>query len=184
MWIQTYTRKHFDVLEPTVQMIDIEDIAQSLSLICRFGGHCKFPYSVAQHSIYVWEKTGEPWGLMHDAAEAYIGDICRPVKKKIPQFKEIEDNILKVIAEKFGLPYEMPLSVHDADNRMLMTEAEQLLGGPTWNVPYKPYTDLEIKEWTPTFAKDMFLIAFTRIFPKGKSVKFMAIDNKLFKERV
>jgi uncharacterized protein len=83
-WIQTYTGKQFWPLSPLPEDIVIEDIAHALSMQCRFGGHVRTFYSVAQHSVHV-SLLVEPqyalWGLLHDAAEAYLVDLPRPIKK-------------------------------------------------------------------------------------------------------
>lgn len=161
-WIQTFTGKVFSFGEINPAQIDVLDIAHGLSLNCRFNGHCRQFYSVAQHSVLVSELVSPEnalWGLMHDAAESYLGDITRPVKRMVPAFKEIELKILKAIAQKFNLPERIPDEVHDADNRMLATEASQLMAdfklgeyGLT-----DPVKNLEIVPWPWEKAKQLFL---------------------------
>jgi uncharacterized protein len=112
---------------------DPSDLAKSLSKVCRFNGHLKQFYSVAEHAVYVADLChgagvqAEFWGLLHDAAEAYIGDITRPVKRMIPGIEELELKILQVIGKAVGLPWPIPQCVWDADDRMLATEAVQLM---------------------------------------------------------
>ena len=110
-WIETYTGKQFYVLDPRPEDICIEDIAHSLSLTCRFNGHCKIFFSVAQHCLNIVEDLKNKgysnqiqlYGLLHDAGEAYISDVPRPVKKSIEGFEYIEDSILDKIWIKFNL---------------------------------------------------------------------------------
>lgn len=127
-WIQTKTGRKFYPLKPKCEDIDIEDIAWSLSNICRYNGHCKF-YSVAEHSIYASQYLSRYAleGLMHDAAEAYIGDISTPVKQLLPNIKKIEHRILKCIAEKFNLEYPFNNAIKKVDLRLLATEASQIM---------------------------------------------------------
>lgn len=142
-WFQTYTGKKFYVLDPRPEDICIEDIAHSLSLLCRFNGHIQSFYSVAQHSIHVCNLFGKLvagtdldkkgfylCALLHDAAEAYIGDVIRPVKYSIPQIKEVENNIERCVFECFDLQDHWPKVkdiVKQADRVMLITERRDLL---------------------------------------------------------
>jgi uncharacterized protein len=122
--IRTYTGKYVDVFNPTPDMICIEDIAHALSNTPRFGGHLKHFYSVAQHSLSC-AKCMDDYkleALLHDASEAYLTDMPSPIKKKMPQYQEIEDNLMKVIAEKFGFQYPLPDEVHRIDKQMLDSE--------------------------------------------------------------
>jgi hypothetical protein len=108
VYIHTFSGIAFDLLNPKPEMILIDDIAHSLSLINRFNGAALFPYSVAQHSLYVASLLPPELklhGLLHDAAEAYIGDMVSPLKKIMPQYKIVEEKISKVVALVFGLTY-------------------------------------------------------------------------------
>lgn len=140
-WIDTYTNKKFYLLNPTVDSIDIIDIAHALSMICRFGGHSKIFYSVAQHSLMV-ESLVPPEikleALLHDATEAYYGDMVRPLKVAMPAYRAIENNLHEVIAKKFGLRYDGVSEVHEiikkADNIALVTEKRDLKDdSPFWS---------------------------------------------------
>ena len=122
--IRTYTGKYVDVFAPTADMICIEDIAHALSNTPRFGGHLKYFYSVAQHSLSC-AKCMDDYkleALLHDASEAYLTDMPSPIKKRMSQYKEVEDGLMKVIAEKFGFQYPLPDEVHKADAKMLKIE--------------------------------------------------------------
>jgi hypothetical protein len=102
-WIMTYTGKHFTPFDPKIEAIDILDIAHALSNICRFGGHCSEFYSVAEHSILVSVLCPPELklaGLLHDAAEAYLGDIPTPLKSLA--FRGAEIKLMEVIYRKYG----------------------------------------------------------------------------------
>lgn len=122
--IKTFTGRYVHPLDMTPEDIDIEDIAHSLARLCRYNGHCGGFISVARHSIWVADSLYltdfQLWGLLHDAPEAYLGDMTRPVKQQpdMIKFRHADDALEKVIAEKFDLPYPMPDAVHDADMRV------------------------------------------------------------------
>jgi hypothetical protein len=136
-WMQTFTGKAFYPLDPRPDEIDEDDIAHALSMICRYGGHTSYFYSVAEHCILVseWvESVSGPydalWALLHDAAEAYMGDMVRPLKRSMPIYVSHEETLLNTIAYKFGLGIEMPEVVHEADNRILLDERAKLMTMP------------------------------------------------------
>lgn len=142
-WIQTYTGLAFYPMSPKVEDIQIVDIAHALSQICRYGGHCSRFYSVAEHSVllsYAVAPENAFWALMHDASEAYLGDIPRPIKSRLAGYVEAERNLMYVICESFGLEPEEPAEVKEADTRILMDERRQLMSLPpeTWSEEYKP----------------------------------------------
>ena len=161
VWIQTYTKKKFYPLNPRCEDIDIEDIAWSLSNLCRYNGHCKF-YSVAEHSIYASQYLPSKYaleGLMHDAAEAYIGDISTPVKQLLPDIKKIEHVMLKCIAEKFKLEYPFREAIKKVDLRLLATEASQIMNPQVevWPQLTEPPFDFKIKCVRPANAFNIFM---------------------------
>lgn len=165
-WIQTYTGKRFWPLEPKAEDVDIIDIAHSLSLQCRYTGHCSQFYSISEHSIYVSQivpKEMALWGLLHDSAEAYLSDVARPVKYQIPKYKEFEEEILKVIAQKYGLDYPIPDKVKEVDWAVLHTEKKQIMPNSKypWYLPVPP-ADIKIECWTPKRAEKEFLKAFNK----------------------
>jgi len=144
-WVQTYSGKKFYPLNPRIEDIDIIDIAHALSLICRYNGHCKELYTVAEHSIYVAESLDPHiaiYGLLHDAAEAYLPDVARPIKPLLKGFKEIENKVLSVIFDKFKLYQwgEVQDKIHKADLSILADEADQVMGSSTedWYLPESP----------------------------------------------
>lgn len=128
--ISTYTGKRIDLLNPNPDDICIEDIAHHLSLMNRFNGSTSRPYSVAAHSIYMATHLVEPelaWqALMHDADEAYLGDVVKPLKEALPEYVEIEANFWAVLAKKFDLPLELDERVHAADKLACQIENHQL----------------------------------------------------------
>lgn len=164
-WIQTYSGKKFYPMDPKPEHIDIEDIAHALSNICRYTGHCMDFYSVAQHSwIASFHVPSEDSlaALLHDATEAYLADVARPVKALLPNYKEIEDGLYRVIAEKFGLPPVIPPSVKEVDLRLLATERRDVMTHHLeWDVidkdeRVKPL-DWGIVPWNPIHARGRFL---------------------------
>lgn len=143
LWLQTYTGLAFFPLAPHEDQVSIEDIAHALSLQCRFAGHTRDFYSVAQHSVlvsrYVPPKDAL-WGLLHDAAEAYLVDLPRPLKHHSLlgfEYRQIEERVERVICQHFRLPPEKPSSIGWVERRLLRTEQRDLLlpmryGQPAW----------------------------------------------------
>lgn len=126
--IHTISGKRFWPLDARAEDVDIYDIAYSLSQKCRYNGHCRGLYTVAQHCVLASQNTHHPqWALMHDAAEAYLPDVSRPLKPELKGFTEIEDRLLRVIAPVFGLEMPFPKEVHRIDAQMLVTEWRDLM---------------------------------------------------------
>lgn len=145
-WIQTYSGRQFFPLEPRPADVDVVDVAHSLALQCRFNGHCRPFYSVAEHSVRVSRVLEGPlrlWGLLHDAAEAYISDLPRPLKATAPGFRAAEDRLLEVIVTRFGLEWPMPAAVADADDVLLATEMRDLMAPApvAWPLRAEPLPD-------------------------------------------
>lgn len=128
--IQTFTGKVIDLGLVTEEDIDIIDIAHALSLINRYTGHTVVPYSVAQHSVHVSNLVADEhalWGLLHDASEAYLGDVSRPLKSMLPDYKRLEEMVQRAIADRFALGWPIPAEVKAADNVALMAEKRDLM---------------------------------------------------------
>lgn len=169
-WIETRTGKHFDFLNPKADNIDIVDIATALSNICRFTGHVKF-FSVAEHSVYVAARVRPSLrlaALLHDASEAYLGDIASPLKQFLPDYRRIEAHLQTAIYEKFGIKLSVDdeREIKQADLRSLYTEAHYLLasGGKEWGL-WKDGNYVVEKEFAPDClspreAFDMFMAAY------------------------
>lgn len=170
-WTQMHSGIAFWPLDPRADEVRIEDIAHSLSLLCRFGGHCSRFYSVAEHSVYVsWLVSREAalWGLLHDAAEAYVCDLPRPLKRMLPGYSVIEGRVQAAIAEHFGLPPEMPAEVKKADEALLLTEARELMSAPP--MPWEESgasADVHLRCWGPERAAYEFMREFRTLTEKG-----------------
>lgn len=176
-WIQTYSGKKFDFEHFNSANIDLIDIAHALSCINRFTGHTREPYSVAQHSVLVSEEVKrlggdidvQIYGLFHDAAEAYIGDISRPMKQFMKEYtggvlKTVEKNIQIIICQALALvynPLNVPIEVKKADDTLLAIERRDLLPeNIEWGIelPDISNNQLEIKKiWNWETAKVNFL---------------------------
>lgn len=161
-WIQTFTGKQFFPLNPSPEDLDIRDIAHALSLQCRFNGHCLQFYSVAEHSVRVSEwLEGELslWGLLHDAAEAYLGDVVRPLKRQLDTYNEIETRLLRVVADRYGLSWPMPEDVAVADTRLLAAEARDIMAPPPapWELMGLEPLPMRIEPWTAGQAEQRYL---------------------------
>ncbi len=186
-WIQTFSGKKFfplwarpgRIAQPGE--INIDDIAHALSMKCRFSGHCRSFYSVAEHSVRVSRLVpphARAWALMHDAAEAYLPDIASPIKDSIYvdlepgmmiPFASLERLLLQAIANRFGLISDMPPEVKDADLVMLATEARDLMAPPP--EPWSQIPGIEpdagiIKPWTPDEAEHQFRCRALEVLPQ------------------
>lgn len=177
-YIQTYTGKRFYPLDPRVEEIDIEDIAHALSNKCRFTGHTLQFYSVAQHSYlasFIVPPEYALEALLHDASEAYLADMAKPVKvlPEMKNFREIEDKIQRTVCERYNLPLIQSEAVHVADRTMLVTEKRDLMSSMEWTNPKfnykeKPLISTIIGE-APTVAKAAFLRRFRELEHTQKS---------------
>src|SRR5580692_700756 len=110
-WIQTATGRQFWPMDPRPDEIFIDDIAHALSMLCRFGGHCLRFYSVAEHSVLlsrVAPQKHKLWALLHDASEAYLVDVPRPIKPMLVGYKAAEEKIQRAIAVRFNLHFGIP----------------------------------------------------------------------------
>lgn len=137
-WILTFSGVEFYPIDPRSEEVNIEDIAHALSMLCRYGGHTSQFYSVAEHSVRVSElvpREDQLWALLHDASEAYLVDLPRPIKRHSEigrHYRIAEDKLMASVAARFGLPPDEPAAVKVADEAMLAVEARELLPVNSW----------------------------------------------------
>lgn len=166
-YIETYSGKIISIFDPQPEDIDLEDIAHALAHQCRFNGHVSRIYTIAEHSLLVANlcpRDQRREGLMHDASEAYVGDLITPLKRELPGFQGIEDRFHALIAEKYNLEFPHSHAVRLADLQALWLERRQLRTGSLdsiWPVfesgGFTPPYDLRIPEFAPAEAKLRFL---------------------------
>ena len=187
-WIQTFTGKAFDLLDPKPEMVCIEDIAHHLALINRFTGATREPYSVAQHSVLCsWIVPPELalTALLHDAPEAYVADVSRPMKEAMrdvasderyeqgltaygvpSHYDRVSERIERAIGLRFGIELvDLDPRVKHADLVMLATERVHLHGSQQrdWDLGVAPHPDFaqgEIEPWPWREAEIRFLARF------------------------
>lgn len=172
-WIGTYTGQAFPVMNPEAHKINIHDIAHALSNSCRWTGHVRRFYSVAQHSVLVakwlknrdYDEETQLLGLLHDASEAYISDISRPVKEHLANYGAIESRLMEVILARYKMP-ALWIAIKVADDALLVTEWRDLMrkANRPWDyTPKAPATIAHINPWGPRCAEFMFLWTYGRL---------------------
>ena len=164
-----YSGKPFYPLDPSPDEVDIQDIAHSLSMTTRYGGHAKSFYTVAQHSVIlsnIVSKENAFVALMHDATEAYIGDLIRPIKYMLPKFIELEENIWRAVALRYNLPIVIPDEVKFHDTKICFTERNCLMnhtGETDWGHEVEPH-DFIIEPWSQEKSYKMFIKRFEELY--------------------
>ena len=167
-YLQTVSGRWVNPFDPDPSQLDAGDIARALANQCRFGGHSRVFYSVAQHSVIVSELVEQRGGdvedvfaaLMHDATEAYLGDMPHPLKHRSPlgaAFKDAEDHLERALRERFGIKPDVP-EIKRADRALLATE-RRAFSAEDWHWPelegVEPL-DLELTAWSPDDAAQAF----------------------------
>jgi hypothetical protein len=174
-WMLTYSGRRFDPIDPQPEMFDLLDIAHGLSQECRYAGQCRLFYSVAQHSVLVSQIVPPQLAfeaLLHDATEAYIKDIPRPIKALLPDYRQLEARIDAAIRRRFGLPEQPSPEVKHADLVLLATERRDLMpdtGGPWASIQGIQPMDKSIRAAHVGRAKSMFLERVIEILQGGKA---------------
>lgn len=184
--ITTVSGKQFYLAKPTADSMVMADVIYALSRICRYGGHihpryADDIYTVLQHSVYVYRilRKAYPhltraflWALMHDATEAWYGDIVSPLKAMFPEYSALEDRAAVVAREAFDIPYDdvIASAVHWADKICLRIECVHVSANPECLLkgePESPFTMLDVDPdffvWSPTYARQKFREALAEI---------------------
>lgn len=191
-WIQTSTGRKFYPLAPKVEDLDILDIARGLAMTCRYGGQtARSFYSVAEHCVLVSRHVPPEYareGLMHDTAEAYIGDMVRPLKHQpeMYEFRKAESAIEQCVAEKFGLRTDPDAlaAVKNIDDRILLDEFHALMARPDLYLEPGGWTDglepvgAEILGYSPERAEILFLARFGELFPEFVDPKLLKVTTE------
>jgi len=174
-YLQTVSGRWVNPFDPDPEQLDPGDIARALANQCRFGGHSRAFYSVAQHSVIVSRLVEERGGdaedvfaaLMHDASEAYLGDMPHPLKHRSPlgaAFKEAEQHLEDAIRARFGIRADVP-EIKRADRALLATE-RRAFSAESWHWPelegVEPL-DLELEAWPPDRAAEEFAARFAEL---------------------
>ena len=177
-WIETYTGKRFYLAhDDNEDQIDIIDIGHALGMNCRYNGHCRSFYSVAEHSVlmsYLVSPENAMQALLHDSTEAYLSDICRPFKKHLHNYAELENTLYARIARKFGLPEKLHPEVKHYDVAICRLEGDRLMPSRAeeWGIPKDALTIEEFRAktghvhipcWEWREARDNFLLRFSEL---------------------
>lgn len=167
-FMTTYTGRKFYLFDPSPNDVDIVDIAHALSQLCRFTGHCREFYSVAEHCINAATLATEAdalAALLHDAAEAYINDLSRPLKHdpRLVAYLETEARIEQAIATRFGLSSPIKnAAIDDIDKRLVCSEGLALMADATWAVGHPKVESAywRIRSWAPKEAEGRYLMIY------------------------
>jgi hypothetical protein len=173
--ILTVTGRYFDFTAPEAHPYNIAEIAHALSNLCRYTGHTRYFYSVAQHSVLVSMLTPPEFalaGLLHDAAEAFLGDVSAPLKQLLPEYRALESKVEAAVLGHFGLSFPMPACIKHADLVALMTEERVLMPkhDDVWlDGKYEPEQGFSqyLKPLTPGRAYAAFLTRYYELTKKA-----------------
>jgi uncharacterized protein len=177
-YVQTVSGRWVNPFDPDPEQLDAGDIARALANHCRFGGHSRVFYSVAQHSVIVSQLVEQRGGdvedvfaaLMHDATEAYLGDMPHPLKHRSPlgaAFKVAEDHLEQAIRDRFGIKPDVA-EIKRADRALLATE-RRAFSAEIWHWPelegVEP-VDLALEAWSPDEAARAFAARYAELEAK------------------
>lgn len=175
VWILTYTGREFHPFNPCIEDIDIVDIAHALSNECRFTGHCKPNYNVAQHSLilsYIVPQEHALAALLHDAAEAYTRDISSPQKEHLfiiddggnkLSLKDVESSILNLVFIKYGVSYPDHATIKSYEYMLLAAEVRDLMPHPThWFLPM-PAMEARVEPLDHAKSEELFISRFCEL---------------------
>ncbi len=179
-YLQTVSGRFVNPFDPDPDQLDIGDIARALANVCRFGGHCRSFYSVAQHSVIVSELVEQRGGdvedvfaaLMHDATEAYLGDMPHPIKHRSPlgaAFKAAEDHLEAVLRARFDIKADVP-EIKKVDRALLATE-RKALSGEGWHWPELDGVvplEMDITAWPADEAARAFAARYAELEAKRR----------------
>lgn len=159
---------YFDFDAPAFGLDVVDVVAHALSNLCRFTGHTRRFYSVAEHSVHVSRIVPEHLafaGLMHDAAEAFVGDVAKPLKMMLPDFAVIEKRVEDALFRHLGLPLPLPPEVKAADRAMLAVEqAQAMSNADVWHHTHGAVAPpVQLQFWRPTVAAVEFLARYREL---------------------
>lgn len=168
--IMTRSGFEFDLIDPAKNRFSVDDIAHALANVCRYCGHVREFFSVAQHSVMVSQLVPQQYammGLLHDASEAFIGDVAKPLKELLPDYKQVEARIEEFVLSRFGIDaHAMPPDIKRADMIALLTEQRDLMHGPDPEImerfSVEPLVET-IVPLQPKEAKELFLDRYREI---------------------
>jgi hypothetical protein len=172
-WMQTYSGRRFLPLAPKSSDIELADVAHGLAMTCRYGGHARRFYSVAEHCVLVSENVDQRFAreaLLHDSAEAYIGDMIRPLKHQpeMAEFRRAEAGIERAVFERFGIisTDESHAVVKLVDERILIDEINALMPDPSMYVELRAIKPLgiTIHAWSPQQAEAAYILRYRELF--------------------
>lgn len=172
--IKTYTGVMFDPLNPNLELIDILDIAHALSMLCRANGHFRSFYSVGQHCINCMKEAAargyservQLACLLHDASEAYLSDVTRPVKQELPKYLEIEKPLQDAIWLKYlgnSLSREEYAQVFEIDDVMLYHEFLSLMDTRLWDSEPRIYSSPQFAFMEFADCRELYLHFFSKL---------------------
>lgn len=174
-WVETVSGRRVWPCDPRPEDFEIEDIAHALSNICRFTGHTRKFYSVAQHSVIVSRNVPDELALaalLHDGSESVLADVSRPVKPHLSNYKSLELGVMNAIGQRFGITIAAlnhPL-VKLADERALVTERRDLMGPA-------------VHSWGPLDELKPFPKTIVPMNPEDARYQFLRRFNHLTKRR-